>query len=78
MRARQALRTAAAIGAAAAVMAGCSSVGIGIGFPIGRIGGITIGGSIPIPPREPAASAPGTAASAAAAQDAAASAPAGK
>ena len=72
LRARQTIWTTAAL--AAALVAGCTSVGIGIGLPIGRMGGISVGGTIPIPPREPAAPAPGTPASAAEAPGAAASA----
>lgn len=73
MRARQALSIAAVF---AAGLAGCTSVGIGIGLPIGRMGGVSVGGTIPIPPREPAASAPGTPASGPGAPGAAASSPA--
>ena len=58
------LLAAGAVVVATLAAAACTSVGVGIGFPIGRIGGITIGGSIPIPPREPAASAPAPPASA--------------
>jgi hypothetical protein len=48
-----------------ALLAACSSVNIGVGLPIGRAGGIFIGGSVPIPasPAASAASAPSAAAS---------------
>jgi len=60
------LTTAVAWGALLAAVTGCSSVSIGVGLPIGRMGGIMIGGTVPIPPAAPAsaASAPAGAASA--------------
>jgi hypothetical protein len=45
----------AALLVATALVAACSSVSIGIGLPIGRMGGISIGGTVPLPPPEPAA-----------------------
>ncbi len=63
------LTSAVAWGVLLAVLAGCSSVSIGVGLPIGRMGSIMIGGTVPIPPAAPAsaASAPSSAAPAASA-----------
>ena len=42
----------------AAMLAGCSSVGVGLTIPIGPVG-VTIGGSVPLPrSSDPPASAP--------------------
>jgi hypothetical protein len=55
--------TAATIGG---LLAGCSSIGIGVGIPIGRHGGISVGGSIPLP--QPSRTAPPAPAASAASQ----------
>ena len=53
----------------AALLSSCSAINLGIGLPIGRYGGISVGGTIPLPtsapPVSPAASAASAAASAA-------------
>lgn len=42
-----------------AAVAGCASVGLGVTIPVGRGGGITVGGSVPLPrPSDTPASAP--------------------
>jgi hypothetical protein len=56
---------------ALALLAGCSHVSIGVGLPIGRGGGIFVGGTVPVTP----AQAPAPAASAASAPANTASAP---
>ena len=53
-----------------ALLPSCSGINLGIGLPIGRYGGISVGGTIPLPtnapvPVSPAASAASAAASAA-------------
>jgi hypothetical protein len=64
-------RRAVLVSAVVAAVAGCASVGVGVSIPIGRMGGISIGGSIPLPRPDsgpapaPVASAPEAAASAA-------------
>ena len=45
-------RTLAAL-TGAALLSGCSSVNIGIGLPIGRYGGISVGGTVPLPSNAP-------------------------
>jgi hypothetical protein len=58
------LRSTLAALLALALLAGCSHVSIGVGLPIGRAGGIFVGGTVPVKAPEPAASAPAGAASA--------------
>jgi hypothetical protein len=75
------MRTVLVSGLALAGLAACSSVSVGIGLPIGRFGGISIGGTVPVAPAEGAAkpasaAASGSAAASAPAAPAAASAPA--
>ena len=59
-------RTLAAL-ACAALLASCSSISLGIGLPIGRFGGISVGGTVPLPVNVPAPAPAASAASAAAA-----------
>lgn len=54
-----------------ALLSSCSSINIGVGLPIGRFGGISVGGTIPLPTPEPT-QAPTPAASAASSAAAAA------
>ena len=54
----------------AALLSSCTGINLGIGLPIGRYGGISVGGTIPLPtnapvPVSPAASAASATASAA-------------
>jgi hypothetical protein len=46
-----------AVSVSLALLAGCSHVSIGVGLPIGRMGGIFVGGTVPVTPPAPAASA---------------------
>jgi|GEM_PF-4584611 len=51
-----------AVLAVAALLSSCSGINIGVGLPIGRYGGISVGGTLPLPssapvPVSPAASA---------------------
>ena len=46
-------RTLAAL-TGAALLSGCSGVHIGVGLPIGRYGGISVGGTVPLPSHAPA------------------------
>ena len=54
----------------AALLSSCTGINIGVGLPIGRYGGISVGGTIPLPthapdPVSPAAAAASATASAA-------------
>ena len=37
----------------AALLSSCSAINLGIGLPIGRYGGISVGGTIPLPTNAP-------------------------
>ena len=58
------LKTTLAALAGAALLSSCSSINIGVGLPIGRFGGISVGGTVPLPTPAPT-QAPTPAASAA-------------
>ena len=53
--------------AGAALLASCSSINLGIGLPIGRYGGISVGGTVPLPTNTPAPVSPAASAASAAA-----------
>ena len=53
--------------AGAALLASCSSINLGIGLPIGRYGGISVGGTVPLPTSAPVPVAPTASAASAAA-----------
>ena len=53
--------------AGAALLSSCSSVNLGIGLPIGRYGGISVGGTVPLPTNAPAPVSPAASAASAAA-----------
>ena len=38
----------------AALLSSCAGVNIGVGLPIGRYGGISVGGTVPVPSKAPA------------------------
>ena len=59
-------KTLAAL-ACAALLASCSSINLGIGLPIGRYGGISVGGTIPLPTNAPVPVSPAASAASAAA-----------
>ena len=65
------LKTTLAALAGAALLSSCSSINIGVGLPIGRFGGISVGGTVPLPTPLPT-QAPTPAASAASSSAAAA------
>ena len=53
--------------AGAALLASCTSINLGIGLPIGRYGGISVGGTVPLPTNAPVPVAPAASAASAAA-----------
>ena len=53
--------------AGVALLASCSSINLGIGLPIGRYGGISVGGTVPLPTSAPAPVSPAASAASSAA-----------